>query len=306
MNVLLLSSIGTELGAPSSAIRGASKIETLRIDLENMIQGGSTTIWGASKILTYEDGDLKAQHVLVPSESMPTRTPLFDEDDKLKRLRQTAKIITVHYSKSLDGDSFRNGFVISANGTTLRTREFDLRYNLRDGPFELSCAEGLIKASSFTVKPDEDALRTIHPALVDTPSTVLHHFGVDPRYAKWRSHLKAKLPAPQSRNTRQLTLPGGSIVTSQRNSPPLFGLGLIEALPDQVLFATAAQEAAAVRGRVNTMKSGRIGKFGWKAQTTSLREFVLAPAPASWAWRSPDIGRRSLRWPRKQRRRPWI
>ena len=57
-----------------------------------MIQGGSTTIWGASKILTYEDGDLKAQHVLVPSESMPTPTPLLHEDDKLKRLRQTAKI----------------------------------------------------------------------------------------------------------------------------------------------------------------------------------------------------------------------
>jgi CxxC motif-containing protein (DUF1111 family) len=52
-------------------------------------------------------------------------------------------------------------------------------------------------------------------------------------------------------------------------------LGQIEALPDQVLVATAAQEPAPVRGRANTMKSGHIGKFGWKAQTTSLREFVL-------------------------------
>ncbi|MGO8933678.1 MAG: hypothetical protein ACLQDA_08215, partial [Terracidiphilus sp.] len=77
------------------------------------------------------------------------------------------------------------------------------------------------------------------------------------------------------RNTTQLALAGGSIVASQRQSPPLFGLGLIEALPDRVLLATAALEPAPVRGRANTMKSGRIGKFGWKAQTTSLREFVL-------------------------------
>ena len=191
--------------------------------------------------------------------------------------------------------------MITAKGTTLRTQEFDVRINLTEltgasdlisatnivgsrvaskttdpsGVYNLSCAEGSITASSFTLKPDEDALRMIHPALVDTPSTVLHHFGVDPRYAKWRSHLKARLPAPRSRNTTQLTIVGGSIVASQRKTPPLFGLGLIEALPDQVLLATAALEPAPVRGRANTMKSGRIGRFGWKAQTTSLREFVL-------------------------------
>jgi hypothetical protein len=77
---------------------------------------------------------------------------------------------------------------------------------------QLNCS---IDASSFTLNLDEDALRMIHPALVNTPSTVLHHFGVDPRYAKWRSHLKARLPARRSRNTTQLTLAGGSVVASR-------------------------------------------------------------------------------------------
>ena len=46
------------------------------------------------------------------------------------------------------------------------------------------------------------------------------------------------------------------------------------------------------------MKSGRIGRFGWKAQTTSLREFVLGACASELGLEVPDIGRRSLRWPR--------
>jgi hypothetical protein len=275
MNVEVLTSIGTELGA------------------------GSLHIPGAARISRFEDGDSKVE-IRFDSSGSPLR-PFTPEESRLLSIGGTAKTINIHFSKDPAFGWFRNGFVITAKGTTLRTQEFDVRINLTElsgaadlisaansvsgrvidkttdagGFYNLSCAEGSISASSFTLKPDEDALRMIHPALVDTPSTVLHHFGVDPRYAKWRSHLKARLPAPRSRNTTQLTLAGGSIVASQRNSPPLFGLGLIEALPDEVLLATAAKEPAPVRGRANTMKSGRIGKFGWKAQTTSLREFVL-------------------------------
>jgi Di-haem oxidoreductase, putative peroxidase len=275
MNVEVLTSIGTELGA------------------------GSLHIPGAARISRFEDGDSKVE-IRFDSSGSPLR-PFTPEESRLLSIGGTAKTINVHFSKDPAFGWFRHGFVITAKGTTLRTQEFDVRINLTElsgaadiisaanvvsgrvidkttdarGFYNLSCAEGSISASSFTLKPDEDALRMIHPALVDTPSTVLHHFGVDPRYAKWRSHLRARLPAPRSRNTTQLALAGGSIVASQRNSPPLFGLGLIEALPDQVLLATAAEEPAPVRGRANTMKSGRIGKFGWKAQTTSLREFVL-------------------------------
>ena len=131
------------------------------------------------------------------------------------------------------------------------------------------------RPSSFTLKPDEDALRQIHPGLVDRAE---HR---DPPLRRG-SPLREVAVSPEERGSGPAieerppgTIAGGSIVASQRNAPPLFGLGLIDALPDEVLVATAAQEPAPVRGRVNRMKSGRIGKFGWKAQTTDLREFVL-------------------------------
>jgi hypothetical protein len=139
----------------------------------------------------------------------------------------------------------------------------------------LSCAAGSITAKSFTLKPDEDALRRIHPGLVAGPSAVIHHYGVDPRYEAWRSRLMARIRASGVRSDRGLKIAGGRILASQRNAPPLFGLGLIDDLPDEVLVAAAERESPQIRGRVSRMKSGRIGRFGWKAQTTDLREFVL-------------------------------
>ncbi len=44
-------------------------------------------------------------------------------------------------------------------------------------------------------------------------------------------------------------------------------------VPD--LTRISERESPQIRGRVSRMKSGRIGRFGWKAQTTDLREFVL-------------------------------
>ena len=226
MNVEVLTSIGTELGA------------------------GSLYIAGAARSSRFEDGDSKVEIRFDSSGSL--LRPFTPEETRLLSMGGTATTINVHFSKDAALSWFRHGFVITAKGTTLRTQEFDVRINLTkatgvsdlisaantvpsgvrskttdaSGAYSLSCAEGSIDANSFTVKPDDDALRTIHPALVDTPSTVLHHFGVDHRYAKWRSHLKSRLPAPRSRNTTQLALAGGSIVASQRNSPPPFRSGL--------------------------------------------------------------------------------
>ncbi len=190
-----------------------------------------------------------------------------------------------HYSTERLGGKFRDGFVVSVDGRILKTREFDVRWD--GGQVEVSCAEGSFKARTFGLKADEDDLRTIHPGLVATPSVVLHHFGVDPGYEMWRSRLGARIPAPRSKNGAGLRITGGRIVATERNSPPLFGLSLIDALPDEVLVATAAQEPPEVRGRVNRMKSGRIGKFGWKAQTTNLREFVLGACASELGLEAP-------------------
>src|SRR5207247_1340636 len=104
------------------------------------------------------------------------------------------------------------------------------------------------------------------------------------------------------------------LVFSQRNAPALLGAGLIDRIPARVLEEVAASQASSleeakaaakisssqlspgfvfgfgsnanslpgsnadtlpVSGRVARLKDGRVGRFGWKAQTATLREFTL-------------------------------
>ncbi len=72
---------------------------------------------------------------------------------------------------------------------------------------------------------------------------------------------------------------------SERNTPALFGSKLIDEIPERVIvggertqrikagFTTAHDEKAPV-GRALRLADGRIGRFGWKAQTASLADFV--------------------------------
>ncbi len=63
-----------------------------------------------------------------------------------------------------------------------------------------------------------------------------------------------------------------------RNSTSLFGAGLIDAIPDDVIIAEAEAQAASsskkVKGRVSRTLDGRVGRFGWKADVPLLAEFV--------------------------------
>jgi CxxC motif-containing protein (DUF1111 family) len=68
------------------------------------------------------------------------------------------------------------------------------------------------------------------------------------------------------------------LVASQRNPTALFGAGLIDSIPDSVIEEAAQtkhRDFPHVTGRVNRLRDGRIGKFGWKGQIASLRDFTL-------------------------------
>jgi len=60
-----------------------------------------------------------------------------------------------------------------------------------------------------------------------------------------------------------------------RNTPPLFGAGLVDGLSDSELEQSARDQPGEIRGRVHRLKDGRLGRFGWKAQVASLEDFVL-------------------------------
>lgn len=77
---------------------------------------------------------------------------------------------------------------------------------------------------------------------------------------------------------REAGIPAGANVTSVRNTPPLFGAGLIDAIPDEVIRAGAVARGDGVHGRPNLVRGpdgeGDVGRFGWKADTPTLERFV--------------------------------
>jgi CxxC motif-containing protein (DUF1111 family) len=68
------------------------------------------------------------------------------------------------------------------------------------------------------------------------------------------------------------------VTRSQRNPTPLFGLGLIDAIPESAIVAMAkkqAKETPQTAGRVVRVPDGRVGRLGWKGQTANSEDFVL-------------------------------
>lgn len=74
-------------------------------------------------------------------------------------------------------------------------------------------------------------------------------------------------------------IPSQATVVALRQSTPLYGLGLIEAIPDATLIQNAQRtKPDGVRGRaarVDDVASGqkRVGRFGWKCQQATLLSF---------------------------------
>ncbi len=78
----------------------------------------------------------------------------------------------------------------------------------------------------------------------------------------------------------QEVVPHEATVVAHRQSTPLFGLGLVEAIPDSAIVQYARRtKPDNVRGRaavVDDVASGqkRVGRFGWKAQQATLLSFA--------------------------------
>jgi CxxC motif-containing protein (DUF1111 family) len=88
-----------------------------------------------------------------------------------------------------------------------------------------------------------------------------------------RDHSIAELGAPCDLTAGA---PAAANLVSVRNAPPLYGLGLIDAIPDTVIRAGAASNGT--KGRVNIVRDAagneRVGRFGWKSDTATLEQFV--------------------------------
>lgn len=81
------------------------------------------------------------------------------------------------------------------------------------------------------------------------------------------TRLRGSVNAPQSETA----------IFEHRQTPHLFGLGLIDAIAPETIIAGADPDDAngdGIRGRVSWVDGGRVGRFGWKGQVPSIAEFV--------------------------------
>ncbi|MDA0590753.1 MAG: c-type cytochrome [Planctomycetota bacterium] len=106
-----------------------------------------------------------------------------------------------------------------------------------------------------------------------------------------------------STTARSTTVHGSHILTtSQRNATALFGVGLIDSITDEQIEAAASKKHAEfpqVTGRVSRTKDGKIGRFGWKADTTSLKAFTMAACAVELGLHVPGHAQASIPYDQK-------
>ncbi|MBI3875344.1 MAG: c-type cytochrome [Verrucomicrobia bacterium] len=96
--------------------------------------------------------------------------------------------------------------------------------------------------------------------LTEKGGTLLHQFAIAPAVRE--------------------VIPREANVIAHRRTPPLFGVGLIEAIPDDAIRQNALlAKPAGVKGKVSTITDvatgqSRVGRFGWKAQHATLLSFA--------------------------------
>jgi CxxC motif-containing protein (DUF1111 family) len=147
-------------------------------------------------------------------------------------------------------------------------------------------------------------LTSLHPGFADGTSAILHRFnGSQPSYDAMRAELLsikllssgqlkfAELPNDGLRDLQvmkpyRLVKYGNTVLMlTARNTTPMFGLGLIELIPVDVLEKVAQQQTLE-----DPQVTGRLyGRYGWRGQIKTLGEFVrgacevemgLTPGPA--------------------------
>jgi CxxC motif-containing protein (DUF1111 family) len=124
-------------------------------------------------------------------------------------------------------------------------------------------------------------------------SGVVHQKAINVSFQETLSQVHPSLPHQPSISLSVLTdrtrRRSPEVVITQRNTPALFGDGLIDAISDDAIIAHQREHSTAarlvglngardskIRGRVARLGDGRIGRFGWKLEFATLTDFVKA------------------------------
>jgi CxxC motif-containing protein (DUF1111 family) len=143
--------------------------------------------------------------------------------------------------------------------------------------------EGVLHAKATKFR---ETLRDVHPDLPPISQPSLNQ--ILPEHSRHVNGVQVTRPSARraADQTQPLSLPP-NVHLSQRNTPALFGAKLIDELPDRAVIAqersqrlrrgmASAEGEDLPVGRALRLAGGKVGKFGWKAQSASLGEFVQA------------------------------
>jgi CxxC motif-containing protein (DUF1111 family) len=115
-------------------------------------------------------------------------------------------------------------------------------------------------------------LEDLHPGFRNQTSIVLHKHATSPTD-------DARLTRIRTYDTVQTRDALIALKTSTRSTPALFGDGLIDRISDSDILNGETRSSTTmfpeIKGRASRLKDGRIGRFGWKGQSATLRDFVL-------------------------------
>lgn len=99
--------------------------------------------------------------------------------------------------------------------------------------------------------------------------------GFDPMPSKGGPLLQAQVIRTQDCSLQHEATPKNAI-PRRRQTPPLYGVGLLDTIPEEAILAHADPDDAdgdGVSGRANRFR-GQVSRFGWKAEQLDLRTFV--------------------------------
>jgi CxxC motif-containing protein (DUF1111 family) len=85
-------------------------------------------------------------------------------------------------------------------------------------------------------------------------------------------------PAARAVGITGEAVPAGATAQARFTAPFLFGLGLVDAIPEETILRRADPDDAdgdGISGRPGRTRDGRMGRFGRKADTATLEEFSL-------------------------------
>jgi CxxC motif-containing protein (DUF1111 family) len=134
----------------------------------------------------------------------------------------------------------------------------------------------------------------LHPGLKSTSSVVLHRFSVHEQYADmlstWLQRPEIEpigmlkgleelgITSSVASRLHNMSKPGFkpvlAYVRSERNTPSLFGLGQIDGISQKSLVQLSIDQHA-LYPEVSGKVAPHGGKFGWRGQTSSVKNFVL-------------------------------